>query len=153
MYVNGNAETNETGGSFWDRFAEIPGPIESRVPTFDKSLDAYFDRRFSAIIEEWDLVTESDLVRLDRRLERITSEISGLYAERAASRSPGGKARRTRCIHGEIVMIGMDRYLDAYVDRRMAAIVEEWDLATQSDLGNIPAGLLRSKRRSQAAGV
>jgi len=84
MYVNGNAETNETGGSFWDRFAEIPGAIESRVPTFDKSLDAYFDRRFSAIIEEWDLVTESDLVRLDRRLERITSEISGLYAERAA---------------------------------------------------------------------
>ncbi|MDD4484148.1 MAG: hypothetical protein PHD55_07270 [Methanoregula sp.] len=84
MYVNGNAEKNETGSSFWDRFAEIPGAIESRVPTFDKSLDAYFDRRFSAIIEEWDLVTESDLVRLDRRLEWVTSEISGLYAERAA---------------------------------------------------------------------
>jgi len=79
-----NGEKNSTQGSFLDRFAEIPGAIESRVPTFDKSLDAYFDRRFSAIIEEWDLVTESDLVRLDKRLERVTSEISGIYAERAA---------------------------------------------------------------------
>jgi hypothetical protein len=82
--ITGNSEKNSTDGSFWDRFATIPGAIESRVPTFDKSLDAYFDRRFSAIIEEWDLVTESDLVRLDKRLERVTGEISGIYAERAA---------------------------------------------------------------------
>lgn len=32
-------------------------------------------------------------------------------------------------------MIGMDRYLDAYVDRRMQSIMEEWDLATKTDLG------------------
>ena len=32
-------------------------------------------------------------------------------------------------------MIGMDRYMDAYVDRRMKVIVEEWDLATKPDLG------------------
>ena len=32
-------------------------------------------------------------------------------------------------------MISMDRYMDAYVDRRMAAIMEEWDLATKPDLG------------------
>lgn len=31
-------------------------------------------------------------------------------------------------------MIGMDSYLNAYVDRRMHAIVEEWDLATGPDL-------------------
>ena len=84
MYVNGNAELNGTDGSFWDRFAEIPGAIEARVPTFDKSLDSYFDRRFSAIIEEWDLVTESDLMRLAQRLERVSDEISGLVAERGA---------------------------------------------------------------------
>ena len=84
MYVNGNAELNGTGGSFWDRFAEIPEAIEARVPTFDKSLDSYFDRRFSAIIEEWDLVTESDLMRLAQRLERVSDEISGLVAERGA---------------------------------------------------------------------
>ncbi len=28
-------------------------------------------------------------------------------------------------------MIGMDSYLDAYVDRRMKYIVEEWDLSTK----------------------
>ena len=84
MYVNGNAELNQAEGSFWDRFAEIPGAIEARMPTFDKSLDGYFDRRFSAIIEEWDLVTESDLVRLAQRLERVSDEISGLVAERGA---------------------------------------------------------------------
>jgi hypothetical protein len=31
-------------------------------------------------------------------------------------------------------MIGMDSYLDAYVDRRMKYIVEEWDLSTHADL-------------------
>ena len=33
-------------------------------------------------------------------------------------------------------MIGMDKYLDAYVDRRMQSIMEEWDLATKPDLGD-----------------
>ena len=31
-------------------------------------------------------------------------------------------------------MIGMDSYLNAYVDRRMKYIVDEWDLATKADL-------------------
>jgi hypothetical protein len=31
-------------------------------------------------------------------------------------------------------MIGMDSYLNAYVDRRMQYIIEEWDLATGTDL-------------------
>jgi hypothetical protein len=31
-------------------------------------------------------------------------------------------------------MIGMDNYLNAYVDRRMKSIVEEWDLSTGTDL-------------------
>ena len=84
MYVNDNAELNPTGGSFWDRFAELPGAIEARIPTLDKSLDGYFDRRFSVIIEEWDLVTESDLVRLSQRLARVSDEISGLAAARGA---------------------------------------------------------------------
>jgi hypothetical protein len=33
-------------------------------------------------------------------------------------------------------MIGMDSYLNAYVDRRMKYIVEEWDLSTQNDLAD-----------------
>jgi hypothetical protein len=31
-------------------------------------------------------------------------------------------------------MIGMDIYLNAYVDRRMKSIVDEWDLSTGTDL-------------------
>jgi uncharacterized small protein (DUF1192 family) len=31
-------------------------------------------------------------------------------------------------------MIGMDSYLNAYVDRRMKSIVDEWDLSTGNDL-------------------
>ncbi len=31
-------------------------------------------------------------------------------------------------------MIGADKYLNAYVDRRMKYIVEEWDLSTRTDL-------------------
>src|SRR5208282_5179865 len=78
--INQNPDRNANGDSFWDTFATIPGTIESHVPTFDKSLDTYFDQHFAAIIEEWDLVTESDLHRLESRLTHVTDEITGLYA-------------------------------------------------------------------------
>jgi hypothetical protein len=38
-------------------------------------------------------------------------------------------------------MIGMDSYLDAYVDRRMKYIVEEWDLSTRADLTEVSGRL------------
>jgi hypothetical protein len=78
--INPNPNQNATGGSFWDQFSHIPGTIESRIPTLDKSLDVYFDKNFSAIIEEWDLVTDSDLYKLETRLATVSNEISGLYA-------------------------------------------------------------------------
>jgi hypothetical protein len=80
MYPVINQNNNATGNSFWDRFAHIPGTIDAHVPTLDKSLDGYFDQHFAAIIEEWDLLIESDLDRLEGRLTRVTNEISGLYA-------------------------------------------------------------------------
>lgn len=82
--INQTPEQNITGGAFWDQFSHIPGAIESRVPTFDKSLDTYFDRHFAAIIEEWDLVTESDLQHLERRLAHVSDEISSLYVGKVA---------------------------------------------------------------------
>jgi len=82
--ISQNPDRNVTGDSFWDQFAYVPGMIESHVPTFDKSLDAYFDQHFAAIIEEWELVTESDLQRLESRLTSVSDEISSLYAGRAA---------------------------------------------------------------------
>ncbi|MFA6363853.1 hypothetical protein [Methanoregula sp.] len=82
--INQNPEQNATGDSFWDQFSHIPGTIGSHVPTFDKSLDTYFDQHFAAIIEEWDLVTDADLDRLERRLANVSDEITGLYAEKTA---------------------------------------------------------------------
>jgi uncharacterized small protein (DUF1192 family) len=38
-------------------------------------------------------------------------------------------------------MIGMDSYLNAYVDRRMKYIVDEWDLSTKSDLSDFTSRL------------
>jgi hypothetical protein len=38
-------------------------------------------------------------------------------------------------------MIGMDSYLNAYVDRRMKYIVDEWDLATKADLSDFASRL------------
>jgi hypothetical protein len=38
-------------------------------------------------------------------------------------------------------MIGMDSYLNAYVDRRMKEVVEEWDLATGNDLADFTSRL------------
>ncbi len=75
-----NREQDLTSGSFWDELSQVPKTIESRIPTFDRSLDSYFDRHFAAIIEEWELVTESDLKLFEKRLERVSDEISSLYA-------------------------------------------------------------------------
>jgi hypothetical protein len=38
-------------------------------------------------------------------------------------------------------MIGMNTYLNAYVDRRMKYIVDEWDLSTRADLFDLTSRL------------
>jgi len=38
-------------------------------------------------------------------------------------------------------MIGMTNYLNAYVDRRMQMIVEEWDLARSTDIADFTSRL------------
>ncbi|MFA4849210.1 MAG: hypothetical protein WC626_05740 [Methanoregula sp.] len=38
-------------------------------------------------------------------------------------------------------MIGMNNYLNAYVDRRMKYIVDEWDLSTRTDLSDFTGRL------------
>lgn len=83
--INPNADQNATGDHFWDQFSHLPKTIESRLPTFDKSLDNYFDQNFASIIEEWDLLTDSDLYRLESRLAHVSNEISGLYSGKMAT--------------------------------------------------------------------
>ncbi len=79
-----NAVVNETETSpgYWERVSHIPATIDSKLPSFDKSLDAYFDQNFASVIEEWDLLTDSDLHKLEYRLSQITTEISTLFAEK-----------------------------------------------------------------------
>ncbi|MFA4877850.1 MAG: hypothetical protein WC586_10575 [Methanoregula sp.] len=38
-------------------------------------------------------------------------------------------------------MIGMNSYLNSYVDRRMKMVVEEWDLARTSDISDFTSRL------------
>ena len=73
---------NQTDQSFWNQFSELPVTIESKLPTLDKSLDAYFDTSFASIIEEWDLLTDTDLFKLESRLAHVSGEISTLFAEK-----------------------------------------------------------------------
>jgi hypothetical protein len=72
----------EHAPGYWERISHLPGAIDAKLPTFDKSLDAYFDQNFASIIEEWDLLTDSDLHKLEYRLSQITNEISTLFAEK-----------------------------------------------------------------------
>ncbi len=80
-------EQDLTSGSFLDELSQVPGTIGSRLPTLDRSLDTYFDRHFAAIIEEWDLLTGSDLKNLENRLERVSGEITRLYEGKMALES------------------------------------------------------------------
>lgn len=38
-------------------------------------------------------------------------------------------------------MAGMDRYMNAYLDRRMKYLIQDWDLATKNDLGDFESRL------------
>ena len=80
--MNTVVNQTETAPGYWEKISNFSASIGSKVPTFDKSLDAYFDQNFVSIIEEWDLLTDSDLHKLEYRLSQITNEISTLFAEK-----------------------------------------------------------------------
>jgi len=80
--MNTVVNQTETAPGYWEKVSNFSASIGSKVPTFDKSLDAYFDQNFASIIEEWDLLTDSDLHKLEYRLSQITNEISTLFAEK-----------------------------------------------------------------------
>jgi hypothetical protein len=80
--MNTVVNQTETAPGYWDKVSNFSASVGSKVPTFDKSMDAYFDQNFASIIEEWDLLTDSDLHKLEYRLSEITNEISTLFAEK-----------------------------------------------------------------------
>jgi len=77
MFENAPAETAHKS-SFKESMMAIPGSIEAKLPTMDKSLDRYFDAHMSAIISEWGLITTHTLDALDDRLDMVTAEIRDL---------------------------------------------------------------------------
>lgn len=77
MFENAPAETAEKS-SFKESLVALPGAIEAKLPSMDKSLDRYFDAHMSAIISEWRLITTHTLDDLDDRLDMVTAEIRDL---------------------------------------------------------------------------
>ena len=71
--------TTEEKQSFWGNMPDVPGYLDQKLPTMDKSLDTYFDKNMEAIIEEWGLLVENDILDLERRVNKVTAEIDQLY--------------------------------------------------------------------------
>ena len=68
--------------SFWGNLPDIGGYLNERLPTMDKSLDSYFDQNMEAIIEEWGLLVENDLLNLERKVNKVTEQVNQLYNQK-----------------------------------------------------------------------
>jgi hypothetical protein len=71
--------TVEEKQSFWNNLPDVKGYMDQKLPTMDKSLDSYFDKNMEAIIEEWGLLVENDILDLERRFNKVTADINQLY--------------------------------------------------------------------------
>jgi hypothetical protein len=75
-YAEGTVEDKQ---SFWSNLPDVPGYMDQKLPTMDKSLDTYFDKNMEAIIDEWGLLVENDMLDLERRVNTVSAEINQLY--------------------------------------------------------------------------
>ena len=62
----------------WYDFSGFTTRVEERMPSLDKSLDRYFDQYMESIVQEWELITEPDLISMEGRLKRIAEELGRL---------------------------------------------------------------------------
>ena len=74
--------TVEEKQSFWSNLPDVPGYLDQKLPTMDKSLDTYFDKNMEAVIEEWGLLVANDLIELEQRINAVTAEINRLYNQK-----------------------------------------------------------------------
>lgn len=72
-----------------DKTREFFGNISSnslftgeKIPTFDRTLDSFFDRNFETIIEEWGFITEADIAEYERKLDYLSYEVGRLVTEK-----------------------------------------------------------------------
>jgi hypothetical protein len=82
-YAIGSGEPVKEKHSFTESLAAIPRYFDEKLPSMDKNLDRYFDQNIPAVIEEWGLVTAVHLDDLERRLLRVTTQISNLEKDRS----------------------------------------------------------------------
>lgn len=68
--------------AFWENLPDAGEYLYEKLPTMDKSLDSYFDKNMEAIIEEWGLIVENDLLDLEWRLNKVTGQINQLYNQK-----------------------------------------------------------------------
>jgi len=80
-FAEGTAE-GTVNKPFYKNLPDVKGYLEQKLPSMDRSLDAYLDKNFEAIIEEWGLLREDDMIEIERRLNHVTEEINRLSAER-----------------------------------------------------------------------
>jgi len=73
MFATGTGTRN-----YWREFSEMTGSVATSIPTFDRQLDNFFEKNASAIIDEWDLITDEDLSHIQRRLEHLSYEVNRL---------------------------------------------------------------------------
>jgi hypothetical protein len=84
-------ETKERGSRYVRTLYELSQSVEDRIPTFNRSLDRYFDAHFEAIINEWQLLTDHDLYDLERRVDHVTEEIDRLYLHKSVLEKQAAK--------------------------------------------------------------
>jgi hypothetical protein len=75
------------GASHENPFSQVlalPAKFQNALPTFDKTLDIYFEEVFPAIIAEWELLTDNDLRDFEHRLTSVSGSMSALEKNRQA---------------------------------------------------------------------
>ncbi|HOJ96058.1 MAG TPA: hypothetical protein PK024_04370 [Methanospirillum sp.] len=75
-------ETSGVTRKLFDNLTSFETKTAISVPTFERTLDSYFERNMDSIIEEWGLITEADLNEYARKLEYLSYEVGRLYAEK-----------------------------------------------------------------------
>jgi hypothetical protein len=75
-------ETSGKTNKIFENFSGFKTSFGDKSPSFERTLDSYFDRNSEAVLEEWGLLTDSDLAQYQRKLEFLSYEVERLYAEK-----------------------------------------------------------------------
>ncbi|PWR72427.1 hypothetical protein ACKUB1_02705 [Methanospirillum stamsii] len=75
-------ETSGNTRKIFQNLTSYQTNISERVPTFDRKLDSFFERNFETIIDEWGLVTETDIKGYEQKLDFLSYEVGRLFTEK-----------------------------------------------------------------------